>query len=279
MAHRIAILGTGYRAVGGIERPREIGLVAAAGFQPELVETRFGAFPKTPYDRGLTCLGYIDAGIEAERAGYHALFLNTFGDYGIAELRSALSIPVIGAGEAAISVAATLGRRFAIVSIWPRTMNFIFDERIAATGMGARCAGIHNVMDDGEMETVTRGDADNPVAVMRAGSAAIVDRIVAAAELAIARDGAEVIILGCTCMAPVGQAVAARVRAPVVEAMTAGYKMAELLVSLRLTQSAIAYPRAGSDRLHIIGDLISGAAAPVEEDCEICVFATDQAAE
>jgi hypothetical protein len=68
MAHRIAILGTGYRPAGGIEPPREIGLVAAAGFQPELVETRFGAFPKTPYDRGLTCLGYIDAGIEAERA-------------------------------------------------------------------------------------------------------------------------------------------------------------------------------------------------------------------
>jgi allantoin racemase len=279
MIQRIAVLGTGYRPAGAREPPREIAAVAAAGFRPELVETRFGAFPDTPYDRGLAVLGHVDAGIQAERDGYRALFLNTFGDYGVAELRSALGIPVVGAGEAAMALAATLGRRFAIVSIWPRAMNFIYDERIAATGMGPRCAGIRNVMDDGEMERVKRGDPDDPVTTMRRGSAAIVDRVVAAAEAAI-RDGADTIVLGCTCMAPIGARVAARVKAPVVESMTAGYKMTEMMVSLGLAQSAVAFPRAGAGRLRVVGDLIAGTRREVvEEECEICVIAADEAAE
>jgi allantoin racemase len=279
MVHRIAILGTGHRAQGGSQPPREIARVAGGGFQPELVETRFGAFPDTPYDRGLAVLGHVDAGIKAQSDGYRALFINTFGDYGIAELRSALSIPVVGAGEAAMAVASTLGRRFAIVSIWPRAMNFIYHERVAATGMGPRCVAIHNVMDDFEMAAVKRGEADDAVTVMRRGSAEIVDRVVAAADLAIARDGADTIVLGCTCMAPIGATVASRVRAPVVEAMTAGYTMTEMMVSLGLAQSAVAFPRAAPQRLLAVGDLISGRPREVVADeCEICVIA-DEAAE
>jgi allantoin racemase len=281
---RIAVLGSGYRPTGSNQAPPEIVRIAAFGFRPELVETRFGAFPKTPYDRGLAAIGYLDAGIKAEQAGYDALFLNTFGDYGIAELRSALGIPVVGAGETAMTVAATLGRRFAIVTVWPRSMNFIYDERLATTGMTTRCVAIRNILDDGDLNKVVRGDPDDPVSVMRQGassarSAAIVGRIVQAAEAAIA-DGAEIIVLGCTCMAPIGAMVASRVAAPVIEAMTSGYKMAEMLVSLSLTQSALAFPRPAADRLQAIDQLISGSATTQpEEDCEVCVFAADEAAE
>ena len=167
---RIAVLGSGYRPTGSNQAPPEIARIAAFGFRPELVETRFGAFPKTPYDRGLAAIGYLDAGIKAEQAGYRALFLNTFGDYGIAELRSALGIPVVGAGETAMTVAATLGRRFAIVTVWPRSMNFIYDERLATTGMTTRCVAIRNILDDGDLNKVVRGDPDDPVSVMRQGS-------------------------------------------------------------------------------------------------------------
>jgi allantoin racemase len=281
---RIAVLGSGYRPTGNHQAPPEIARIAGSGFLPELVETRFGAFPNTPYDRGLAAIGYLDAGIKAEQAGYRALFLNTFGDYGIAELRSALGIPVVGAGETALAVAATLGRRFAIVTVWPRSMNFIYDERLAATCMAPRCVGIRNILDDGDLNKVLRGDSDDPISAMRQGStsarsAAMVDRIVQAAEASTA-DGAEIIVLGCTCMAPVGALVASRVGAPVIEAMTAGYKMAEMLVSLGLTQSALAFPRPAFDRLQAIDRLISGSARnQPEEDCEVCVFAADEAAE
>jgi allantoin racemase len=277
---RIAILGTGFRPSGGVEPPREIAAIAGASFRPELVEPRFNAFPKTPYDRGLTALGNLDAGISAEKNGYSAVFLNTFGDYGVTELRSALGIPVVGAGQMAMTVAATLGRRFSIVTVWPRTMNFIYDERLAACGMAGRCVGIRNILDDGEMASVERGDTNDPVTAMRAGTAAIVDRIVAATEIAVAADGADTIVLGCTCMAPIGTTVAARLRVPVIEPMTTGYKMAELLVSLGLGQSAAAFPKADPARLQIVDQLISGARVELrDENCPVCVFAGDQAAE
>ena len=258
---RIAVVGTGFRPGGGGTPPREIAEIADNSFGPQLVEPRFGAFPRTPYDRNLAALGNIDAGIEAEKDGFAAVFLNTFGDYGIVELRSALHIPVIGAGEAAMALATTLGQRFGIVTVWPRSMNFIFNERIAACSMRHRCAGIVNIFDDDDIVATERGDPDDPISAMRAGAGGIVDRIVAGAEGILAKGEADTIILGCTCMAPVGRAIAARLGAPVVESMTAGYKMAEMLVSLRLTQSAIAFPKPPPERLECIGQLLSGAPA------------------
>ncbi len=277
---RIAVIGTGFRPTGGSDAPPGIIWLADSRFQPELVEPRFGAFPRTPYDRGLAALGNIDAGIMAQKAGAAAIFLNTFGDYGIVELRSAVHIPVIGAGEAAMMLASTLGRRFAIVSVWPRSMNFIYEERIAACGMAARCAAIVNILEDAEIRSTERGDADDPVSSMRAGSAAMIDRIVAGAESILASGDVDTIVLGCTCMAPVGAAVASRLAVPVIEAMAAGYKMAETLLSLGLQHSAVAFPKPSPDRLGRLDRLISGTTASVpEEDCPVCVFAADEAAE
>jgi allantoin racemase len=277
---RIAVLGTGFRPTGTDIAPKEITVVAGGGFRPELVEPRFGAFPRTPYDRGLAAIGNIDAGIAAEADGFSALFLNTFGDYGVAELRSALHIPVIGAGEAAMMLASTLGRRFAIVTVWPRSMNFIYDERIAACSMGQRCAGIVNILDDRDIVATERGDPDDPITTMRAGSGAIIDRIVSGAETMLAAGDTDTIILGCTCMAPIGHRVAERLAVPVVEAMTAGYKMVEMLASLALTQSAVAYPKPPPERLARMGELLSGAPAreTAEEDCPVCVFSAEEAA-
>ena len=53
----------------------------------------------------------IDNGIAAEQAGYDAYVMGHFQDPGLYELRSALRIPVIGAGEATLLAASQLGRR------------------------------------------------------------------------------------------------------------------------------------------------------------------------
>jgi allantoin racemase len=283
---RIAVLGTGFRPTGTDMAPKEITAIAGAGFRPQLVEPRFGAFPRTPYDRGLAAIGNLDAGIAAEADGFAAIFLNTFGDYGIVELRSALHIPVIGAGEAAMMLASVLGRRFAVVTVWPRSMNFIYDERLGACSMRERCAGIVNIVDDRDIVATERGDPDDPVTAMRAGSAKIVDRILAGAETILAAGDVDTIILGCTCMAPIGQIVAARLPVPVIESMTAGYRMAETLVALGLSQSPLAYPKPPRERLARIGQMLAGTppqsideSQSTGEDCPVCVFAADEAAE
>lgn len=273
MSQRIAVIGTGFTPQGTKAPPAPIAAVAGADFAPELVETRYSVFPGTPYDRGLAALGYLDCGIAAAAAGYAGLFINTFGDYGINELRSAVSIPVVGAGEAAMAMASTLGRRFAIVTIWPTTLRFIFDERLASTGMANRCTEVISVLAAEEMKG--RGDANDPVAQMRAGKAAVIDRIVTAAEGALSR-GADTIVLGCTCMAPIASQIAARLPVPVVDPMTAGYKFTEAMVSLKLAQSPVAYPCAASDRLAAVGKLLSDGTLPASDpDCDVCVIAAE----
>jgi allantoin racemase len=258
--------------------PRQIRDIVGPGFLAESVETRFGAFSRTPYASGLSAIGNVDVAIRAEKDGYSAIFLNTFGDYGLAECRSAVDIPVVGAGEAAMLTAAALGRRFAIVTVWPRSMNFLYDERISATRMVDRCVAVRNVLDDAETNAAEHGDPDSPIAQMRSGKSLIIDRIVQAAKQAIAENGADTIVLGCTCMSPVAEAIAVRLTVPMINPTTVGYKMAETLTQLRLTQSHIAYPTPTSERRAMLGQLLSGATVtPDDEECEICVMAQDAA--
>jgi hypothetical protein len=58
-----------------------------------------------------------------------------------------------------------------------------------------------------------------------------------------------------------------------VEASAAGYKMTEMLLSLGLSQSAVAFPKPRAERLEIIGALVSGSSSvPDDEDCPVCVM-------
>jgi allantoin racemase len=61
----------------------------------------------------------IDCAIEAEARRYDAFVMGHFQDPGLYEARSAVRIPVVGAGEATLHFAAQLGRRLGLVSIDP----------------------------------------------------------------------------------------------------------------------------------------------------------------
>ncbi len=272
MTTRIAVIGTGVGPQGNTTPPKEIAAVARAPYQPELIETKLSVFPGTPYQRGIAAIGYVEAGIRAQDKGYGAVFINTFGDYGLAELKSALSIPVIGAGETALSLAVTLGRKFAIVTIWPTSLNFIYDERLQSTQMQSRCVGVFNVLVESEM--ANHGTADDPVAAMRAAKAHMIDRIVAEANKAIAA-GADTIILGCTCMAPIGKLIASKMSVPVIEPMTTGYVACETALQLGVSQSKAAFAAPPASALQAARDLVAGhVPAPDEEECGVCIVAS-----
>lgn len=59
----------------------------------------------------------IDNGLHAEDDGFDAYIMGHFQDPGLYELRSALQIPVVGAGEATLLAASQLGRRLGLVTI------------------------------------------------------------------------------------------------------------------------------------------------------------------
>jgi allantoin racemase len=61
----------------------------------------------------------VDNALAAERQGYDGFVMGHFQDPGLYEARSAVHMPVVGAGEATLHFAAQLGRRIALVSIDP----------------------------------------------------------------------------------------------------------------------------------------------------------------
>ena len=275
MVYKVAIIGTGAGYTGEKVPPAPIAAIAEPAFVPELVEPRLRSRSRTPFDRGMTALGYLDCAIEAEKNGYDAVFINTFGDYGIDEMKSALSIPVVGAGEATMSLACNLGRRFSIVTIWPPSRNHIYHERLRNCGMEQRCVSVRNVLSNAEAAGLS--DGDEAVIQMRAGDSTILTRIIESVDNAIRQDGADTVLLGCTCMAPIGPVVADQCPVPVLEAMRTGYKITETLLYLGARHSNIAYPKPQSANLAAISGLIDGSSGiDMENNCEICVVANNK---
>lgn len=86
--------------------------------------TTVEVFGLTPPDRAFSRLSElrcavlaIDNAIAAAEAGYDAVVMGHFQDPGLYEMKSAVDIPVIGAGEATMHFAAQLGRQIGLVSL------------------------------------------------------------------------------------------------------------------------------------------------------------------
>ncbi|MCC7083314.1 MAG: hypothetical protein IT530_21810 [Burkholderiales bacterium] len=255
---RIAILGSSVPCAVGA--PPHLAATSPAGIELVPWPLALRAFPYTPYDRVLVDAGHAAAAQEAVAGGCHALYVDTFGDYAIAAMRSLGDVPVIGAGEATLHAATLVARRFSIVTVWPRSMRHIYEDRLAATGLGERCASIRHL--------------DEPPSVMgrlERAEADITARIVLACREVLAQDGAEAIAFGCSCMAPVHSAVVAAIAAPVLCCSRTGFAMAVAATLGGWASSPIAYPRVAADQAMRLVGLARGAApAGGNDECSVC---------
>lgn len=148
-----------------------------------------------------------------------AIMVNCFADPGVDAAREITDKVVLGPAETSMSVALHLGARFSVVSVLPNTPYWV--------GWQARKLGI-------ESRLASAIGVDIPVLEIDDAAEVTANEIVKAAELAIKRDGAEVIVLGCTGMVSVAQTVRERLSVPLVEPAATTFKMAELLVKLGL---------------------------------------------
>jgi Asp/Glu/hydantoin racemase len=209
--------------------------IVRPGFEVEVVSPwHHGAYtaPYSMVDYKILELGNLEAGLRAEAAGADAFFLNSGGDYGIEDLRDNLQIPVIGGMQATMLLAANLGSRFSIVTIWPVEINHIHHRQLSMYGMESRCVSIRNVT---RFDEVGTPDRHRTVVDRMLGRAAdVIDRIVAEIERAAREDGAQSAVLGCTCMHPIAPVLDAKSSIPVIDGTTAGYGLAELMVRLGL---------------------------------------------
>jgi Asp/Glu/hydantoin racemase len=251
------------------------GHVVSPGFEAGVVPSIGAPFPADPVHHMLTELSTVEAAMRAERLGYDGVLVGAVADYGIVQIRSAIRIPAIGSGQASMLAAAALGRRFGIVTIWPRSQRSAYQALLRDYGLRDHCTGIRYVSTDSELATLA--DEDNFYTRTRAGRQDMVDRISREIDHAVA-DGAEAIVLGCNCMTPVAGVLAGQAEVPVIDPTTTGYRMMELMVALGLSPSPVAYP-AATDRAElfsamvgIVDDVLSADGAV---ECEVCVLSDD----
>ena len=258
---RIGLLGT-VRTLEREVRPELLPLLPA-GTEVTAWPSRVGAFPATPLERALQAIGHLDAGLAAAAAGMDALAIDSVGDYGLDALRAGLALPVVGAGEAGVTAAARHGR-FAIVTVWPASMNFVPVELLRSHGVTDQCLGIRNV---GEEAVI--GDLAGPdgyLGRVHRADQPIFARVVAAVEEAAAA-GAEAVMLGCTCMSPMAAKVASAVRVPVINPLAeAAMSAARLAVGQTRAEPAIRTERAA-----VVARMVDAVAGEADEACPVCV--------
>ena len=189
---------------------------APDGVELVIYPPRIAAFPHTPYDRLLVDLAHVDAAERAAADGVDAILIDSTCDWGIEAIRAAVDVPVVGAGEVGIAEASASGRRFGIVTIWPPALEFLYTERARTVPGGERCTGIRYASADQELARL--GDDDSVIARMDRREEPVLDRLVEECRRSVAEDGAEAVLLGCTCMAKTAPLIEERFsEVPVIE--------------------------------------------------------------
>ena len=259
MTKQIALIG-GDRPSGTIAAPE---LESLVGDDARLIAypSRIGAFPYTPLEMLLLEVGHADAAFTAVSEGCQALVIDSVGDYGLAAMRASLPVPALGAGEAGMSAAASTGRRFAIVTVWPATMNFILEGRLRAYGHSGACTGVFNI---GTENDVSR--ASIPAAYLsriRDGHRSVLDAASNAIATAVS-GGAEAVMLGCTCMSGVAAKLAANAAVPVINPLAAAVAAAE-------RAGPIVAPKVRDGREEMLRAMVEAVATDIAEACPVCI--------
>jgi Asp/Glu/hydantoin racemase len=171
-----------------------------AGDELRPVTGRFGAsYISSRAAAAIAAHAALDA-LAAHGEGCGAVYLACFGDPGLLALREISPVPVIGMAEASCIAACDRGQRFAIVTggaLWRPMLT----EFVAALGLADRFAGVRTVTATGDLI------ARDPEAAL-AGLAE-------ACNLAAARDGADVVILGGAALAGLAARLQPAVSVPV----------------------------------------------------------------
>ncbi len=130
-----------------------------------------------------------------------AVVVSAFGDPGVEELRTRLSVPVVGIAEAAMREAGADGRRFGIATTTPRLAAAI-DARVRRLGWSAQYTGVR----------LTPGDPRQ----LAAAPQDMTDRLAEAVELCVREDGAEAVVIGGGPLGEAAEALRDRFPVPVV---------------------------------------------------------------
>ncbi|MET0929542.1 MAG: aspartate/glutamate racemase family protein [Aeromicrobium sp.] len=197
--------------------------VAGPGVTVEAVNPATGPVSiESHYDDAMSVPGVLAEIAAGERAGVDAYVIACFGDPGLLAAREVATGPVIGIAEAAMRMAAYLGRGFSVVTTLERTVGHTWDLA-RAYGLERHCRGVHAT--------------GIPVVELESDPEAYAT-VLGAARTALDVDGSDVIVLGCAGMADLCARLQADLGVPVVDGVAAATVTARSLVELGLATSA-----------------------------------------
>jgi len=182
----------------------------------------------------------LEAGLRAEEEGYAAVCLNSMSDSGLAALRSRLSIPVTGPGRSSFFLAADLGKRFSVVTMWPR-WHWIYEKLALETGLQSRLASVRDIGVRPDTQELLSGKEE-----------IVFELLEQQCRKAIDEDGADVIVLGSTTMHQSHRYLSERLEVPVLNPGLVAYKQCEMLLDLGLSHSKRTYVAPENPADHVL---------------------------
>jgi allantoin racemase len=198
------------------------------------VQIEYGpASIESAYDEALAAPDTIQKIVDAERDGVDAVVINCMGDPGMHAGREVVSIPVIGPCEASMHLASMLGHKFSVITVLDSLIPQ-FSNQAKVYGVPDKLASVRSV--------------GIPVLELEDDFDAMVGALVEQAVSAVTRDGADVIVFGCTGMLGAAEGVRTGLEShgisgvPVIDPMVASVRLAEALTAVGLTHSKRTYP-------------------------------------
>jgi allantoin racemase len=165
-------------------------------------------------------------------AGVDAVVIDCMADPGLYPARELVRIPVVGPAQASMHLAAVLGHRFSVLTVFDHDIPAVEDQ-VARYGLSSRLASARafNIA-----VLALEDDVESTVQVL-----------VDLSEKAVREDGAHVIIPGCTGLAGLAPRIQAGLaqrgcEVPVLDPPAVALKLAESLVDLRQSHSKRTYP-------------------------------------
>lgn len=153
-----------------------------------------------------------------------AIVITCFDDTGLDAVRTLVSVPVLGIGEAAYHAASMVANKFSVITTLSRSVPGL-ESNLMRYGLAQKCARVRAT--------------DIPVLKLEEGDPATLFKIRSEIREAIEHDNAEAIVLGCAGMADLMAHLSDEFGLPVIDGVAAGVTFVEALVNNKLSTSKI----------------------------------------
>jgi len=163
---------------------------------------------------------------KAEEDGFDAVVIACFSDPGLEAAKELVHIPIIGIGEASLHAASMLGARFTVITPVKRRIPTRIHQAL-------HLLSHHSLASVRSLDLSVKQTESDP----RLTQKTLLDVV----ALAVAEDGAEVIVLGCAGMTGYTKEIEKKYGVVVVDPCAIALKFTESFVALGLRQSKIGH--------------------------------------